>query len=115
MWPSASPAKSVTPKSCSTRSSAGHFREHGQAAADVKTADGHGKTLGTELPRQVDGPGELVRLHAGQDDQSPAALGADAAGDLAHRNDRVGFVVRVDHQVEVLAQGGVARRPGPER
>ena len=48
-----------------------------------------GDTRGAELPGQIGGPGKLVRLHAGQEHQAPAALGRMRRAILRDGNDRV--------------------------
>ena len=69
--------------------------EQGQGAADVKAADDDRQAGGAEFARQIDRPGVLIGLHAGQaDDGFPAGTPA-AAHDL-------GDVDLVDRLIEEL-------------
>src|SRR5262249_49381942 len=66
--------------------------EHGEAASDVKAADAHLDTVGAEATRQVERPGELVRLHADKPDKAKAAIAGDAFDDIARPHPDVGFI-----------------------
>ncbi len=82
----------------------GHLRQHGNAARDMKTADANGQSGRQEWPRDIDGAGKLVRLHANQADQRLAAAAQDRPDNFVRTHPAVGFVVCVNFYVDVRPQ-----------
>ena len=77
-----------------------HLRQHGDAAGNVEAADADRHSSGKERPRKIDGARELVRLHADEADQRPAAFLADHVDDPVRPNAPIGFVVGVEADVD---------------
>src|SRR5262245_9656060 len=86
------------------------LREHGEAASDVKAADPHLDTVGAEATRQVERPGELVRLHADKPDKAKAAIAGDAFDDIARPHPGVGFIDCRDVDGKVWSEHLASRR-----
>jgi hypothetical protein len=82
----------------------GQVREHGQTAADMKTADRHLQARLAEAARQVQGAGVLVGLDPHQADQPLPAAGLEAADDPRHRHHGVGLVIGLDADLHLLAE-----------
>jgi len=80
------------------------FRQHGNAAGDMKSADADRQPGVEKGLRQIDSARKLVRLHADQTDQAAAARAADHADDLVGLNPPVGFVVGVQPDIDARAQ-----------
>ena len=104
MRPSASPAKSVTPISCRSRSSAGSSGSMAMQPLTWKPPMTTVDARGPKLAGQIGGAWKLVGLHAGQEHDAPPASRLNAADDLAYGNHRVRFVVGADDHVDVVAQ-----------
>ena len=92
-----------------------HLVEHRNATRHVKAADAHRKPAGDKGPCQIDGPRELVRLHADQPDQRAAALFLDHAHDPAGADAPVGLVIGVEAEVDTGAEDLTAPRVFGER
>ncbi len=71
------------------------FRQHRQAARHVKSADRDLHAGRAKLPRDIDRPRKLVRLHADQAHE-PAIGRLDAPDDALDRDHRVALVIGVD-------------------
>ena len=82
----------------------GHFRQHGDAARNVESADADLHPFGAKLPGDVEGAGELVRLHPDDADQRPPAAALQVADDPGRRDAPVGLVVSLDGEVDAGAQ-----------
>ena len=86
------------------------LRQHGEAAGHVKAADQDLHARLAQRPRDVDGAGEFIGLHADDPDQAEAAVLLDEARDLARAHTGIGLVHGVDVDGKVgakqLALGG---------
>ena len=77
-----------------------HLRQHGDAAGNVEAADADRQSRGKERPRKIDGARKLVRLHADEADERPAAFLADHVDDPVRPNAPIGLVVGVETDVD---------------
>ena len=88
-----------------------HFRQHGDAARDVKPADADLEAGVAKLARDIEGARKLVRLHADEADQRTPAAALEIANDPARHDATVGLVIGVDLDphawTEHLATAGV--------
>ena len=98
--------------------------QHGEAAADVKSADRDGHASGAELARDRHGARELVGLDADHADEAGMAGLPDPPGDPLDRDPDVHLVVGVDLDRDILAEDlavgailrdAVKRRPWSSR
>ena len=80
------------------------FREHGDAARYVKSADANRQAGRQEGTGEIDRTRELIGLHADQSDQRAAALFTDQVDDAVRPYAPVGFVVGVETNFYVRAQ-----------
>src|SRR5207253_2968009 len=55
------------------------------------------------------GPGELVSLYPGQQNQASTAPSLNSADNLAHGDYLIGFIVGVQHKVDVIAKSTPGR------
>jgi hypothetical protein len=78
------------------------FRQHGDAAGDVETANRDRHALLAELAADVEGARELVRLHADQRDH--AAIGQDALRDRGDVDNGVALVVDLERDIDAGAK-----------
>ena len=77
--------------------------QHAEHARDVKAADGDLDAARAQRPRDVQRPGELVGLHADQHHHPGAGL-FDHLGDALGPDQRVGFVMGVNFELDIVAQ-----------
>ena len=80
------------------------LRQHGDAAGDMEAADADRQAGVEKRFGQIDGARKLVRLHADQTDQRTAAFAADHADDLLGLHPPVGFVERVQADIDARSQ-----------
>ena len=80
-----------------------HFRQHGEAAGDMKPADGDLGASLAKTPGEIEGARKLVRLHADKADQAGTGL-RDGAGDAFRPDARVGLVGSENLDVDVWTQ-----------
>ena len=71
------------------------FRQHGEAAADVKAAHDHGDAQRPKFAAEIERARKLVGLHADQADHAAAGF-ANALGDGAHVHEVVALVEGFD-------------------
>jgi hypothetical protein len=76
------------------------FRQHGEAAADVKTAHDHGDAQRAKFPAEIERPRKLIGLHADQADHAATGFG-DALGDGAHIHEVVALIEGFDLDLSV--------------
>ncbi len=69
-----------------------HFRQHGDAAGNVKAADHHRNTGLAKRPRQIERARELVRLRANQPHHAEAVMPLELGDDVFDADPVVGFV-----------------------
>ena len=81
-----------------------HDRQHRQAAGGMEAAHRHRQAGLEEVLRQVDGMGKLVGLHADQADQRLPAAPPDVGYDAVGPHPGVGFVERLDEEVDIGPQ-----------
>ena len=81
-----------------------HDRQHRQAAGGMEAAHRHRQAGLEEVAGEVDRVGELVGLHADQADQRLAAAAADVSHDAVGPHPGIGFVERLDQDVDVGSQ-----------
>ena len=92
------------PSACASLELRRHFRQHGDAARDVESADADLQAGGAKLPRDIERARKLVRLHADDADQRPPAPALEIADDPAREHAAVGLVVGVDFDPDARAQ-----------
>jgi hypothetical protein len=86
-----------------------HVVEHGNAARHMEPANADRKPLFSERPRQIQGAGKLVGLHADHGDERLAAGALDLAHDGRRAHAPIGLVERFDPDLDAVAQD-LARR-----
>ena len=74
----------------------GYFRQHGDASGNVEPADADRQAGMQKRLRQIDSPGELVRLHADQAEHAAATCPPDHPDVPIGSDTLVGLVVGVD-------------------
>ena len=81
-----------------------HDRKHRETAGGMEAAHRHRQAGGEEMAREVDGTRELIGLHTDQADQRLAAGPLDIGHDLVRADAGVGFVKRLDENIDVRPQ-----------
>jgi hypothetical protein len=77
------------------------FRQHGDAAGNVKAADADRQSSREEWAGEIDGARKLVRLHADETDKCLTARLADFSDDPVRAHAPVGFVVGLQADFDV--------------
>ena len=80
-----------------------HFRQHGQAAADMEATDHHGNADGAQWPGKIEGAGKLIGLHADEADEASTRFG-DFSNGAFDVNDGVALVKGLDVDFDVGAE-----------
>ena len=80
------------------------LRQHRDAAGDMESTDADRQADVEKRLGQIDRARKLVRLHADQPDQTAPALAADHVDDLLRLHPAVGFVERVQADIDARSQ-----------
>ena len=96
-----------------------NFRQHGEAARDMKTADTDPDTGGSQRPGHIHGVRELVRLNADEADHAATAIGLNLSNDFLRLNTGVGFIGGPDDDIDVGSEkppvDGIGEQPVERR
>ena len=76
------------------------FRQHGEAAAEVKATHDDGYAQRPEFPAEIERARKLIGLHADQADHAAASF-ANAPGDGAHIHEIVALIAGFDLDLDI--------------
>src|SRR5208337_985482 len=81
-----------------------HLGQHREASAYVESADSNLDSGGAQLARDIDCACELVGLHSDQEHDAAVRVALKSPNYSTHRHFRVGLVVRIDIEIDALAE-----------
>ena len=81
-----------------------HFRKHRETSADVESTNRNLDPRVAQFARNIDRPRELIGLHSDQQYDAAIRIALEPPNNRTHRHSLIGLVVRLDIEIDALAE-----------